>query len=99
MPLLHMAFHDRSVYFDIPKGWHQIIHTPRVFWTCIAIMISIGSFNFFGLSVTSRVSATARSLIDTCRTLGIWIVSLAIGWENLVFPLSLLQVAGFAMLV
>ena len=99
MPLLHIFFHIRSAYFDVPRGWHQIISTPTVLWTCLAIMLSIGSFNFFGLSVTSRVSATTRSTIDTCRTLGIWIVSLSVGWEKLVFPISLLQVAGFAMLV
>lgn len=31
-------------------------------------MISISSFNYFGLSVTRVLSATARSTIDTCRT-------------------------------
>jgi hypothetical protein len=99
MPLLHMFLRDRSPYFDIPRGWHQIISTPTVYWTCLAIMLSIGSFNFFGLSVTSRVSATTRSTVDTCRTLGIWIVSLGVGWEKLVWPFSVLQVLGFGMLV
>lgn len=99
MPFLHLFLRNRSPYFDIPRGWHQIINTPTVLWTCFAIMISIGAFNFFGLSVTSRVSATTRSTIDTCRTLGIWIVSLGLGWEHLVWPYSLLQIAGFAMLV
>lgn len=40
-----------------------------------------------------------RSTIDTCRTLTIWMVSLSLGWEVLVWPYSLLQVAGFALLV
>jgi hypothetical protein len=52
-------------------------------------------FNFFGLSVTHTVSATSRSTIDTCRTLFIWLASLALGWESFKW----LQVAGFAMLV
>ncbi|WVR06554.1 hypothetical protein IAU60_003585 [Kwoniella sp. DSM 27419] len=99
MPLLHVFFRDRSPYFDIPRGWHQIMSTPTVWGSCIAIMFSIGAFNFFGLSVTHRVSATTRSTVDTCRTLGIWVVSLGLGWEKLVWPFSLLQVAGFAMLV
>jgi hypothetical protein len=99
MPVLHYFFKTTSPYFDVPRGWHQIISTPTVLWTCFAIMFSIGSFNFFGLSVTSRVSATTRSTIDTCRTLGIWVVSLSVGWEQLVWPFSLLQVAGFGMLV
>lgn len=99
MPFLHYFFKDRSPYFDMPRGWHQIITNPTVMWLSFAICLSIGSFNYFGLSVTSRVSATTRSTIDTCRTLGIWIVSLGLGWERLVWPISLLQVAGFAMLV
>jgi len=99
MPFLHLFFRTKSPYFDIPRGWHQIINTPTVYWSCVAIMVSIGAFNFFGLSVTSRVSATTRSTIDTCRTLGIWVVSLGLGWEKLVWPFLLLQVAGFGMLV
>ena len=65
----------------------------------VVIACSIALFNFFGLSVTKYVSATARSLTDTCRTLAIWIVSLALGWEILMWPISLLQVAGFGLLV
>lgn len=99
MPFLHLFLHDRSPYFDMPRGWRQIVSNPAVMWLSFAICLSIGSFNYFGLSVTSRVSATTRSTIDTCRTLGIWIVSLGLGWEHLVWPFSLLQVAGFAMLV
>src|SRR5271167_3960945 len=52
-------------------------------------------FNFFGLSVTRTVSATSRSTIDTCRTLFIWIVSLALNWETFKW----LQVVGFVLLV
>lgn len=44
-------------------------------------------------------SATARSTIDTCRTLGIWLVSLGLGWETLQWPFSALQVLGFGLLV
>ncbi|WRT68016.1 uncharacterized protein IL334_004991 [Kwoniella shivajii] len=99
MPFLHIFLRNKSPYFDIPRGWHQIISTPTVYLSCVAIMFSIGAFNFFGLSVTHRVSATTRSTVDTCRTLGIWVVSLGLGWEKLVWPFTLLQVGGFAMLV
>lgn len=90
---------DRSTFFDLPRGWHQMIDTPTVLWSGIVIACSIALFNFFGLSVTRHVSATARSLTDTCRTLSIWIVSLALGWELLLWPISLLQILGFALLV
>ncbi|TXT15979.1 hypothetical protein VHUM_00482 [Vanrija humicola] len=99
MPFLHIAFHTKSPFFDVPRGWHQIVNNPPVLWVALAIACSIGAFNFFGLSVTSRVSATTRSTIDTCRTLGIWIVALFLGWERLLFPYSLLQLVGFGLLV
>jgi len=98
MPLL-APFASRSPFFDFPRGWHQIADHTSVILASVLIMFSIASFNFFGLSVTHRVSANARSTTDTCRTLGIWIVSLALGWEHLAWPYSVLQVLGFALLV
>lgn len=73
--------------------------TPSVLLASTLIMFSIAGFNFFGLSVTRKVSATARSTIDTCRTLGIWMGSLALGWEKVVWPGSVPQLIGFAVLV
>ncbi|GAA5894748.1 hypothetical protein JCM6882_006671 [Rhodosporidiobolus microsporus] len=82
-------------YFDVKAGWHQLVDYPKVFWSSVVIMFSIAGFNFCGLAVTRTVSATARSTIDSCRTLGIWAVSLFLGWETFKF----LQVIGFALLV
>lgn len=98
MPLL-ARYASVSPFFDLPRGWHQMIDTPSVLYSGLVIAVSISLFNFFGLSVTRHLSATARSLTDTCRTLTIWIVSLGLGWEVLVWPISVLQVAGFALLV
>ncbi|KNG83232.1 putative nucleotide-sugar transporter [Aspergillus nomiae NRRL 13137] len=85
----------RYGYFDVKEGWHQVSSNRAIAISSVLIMISIGGFNFFGLSVTRSVSATSRSTIDTCRTLFIWLVSLALGWESFKW----LQVAGFALLV
>ncbi|KAF3913507.1 hypothetical protein ABW21_db0208154 [Orbilia brochopaga] len=84
----------RGGYFDAAEGLREM-GVGNVFISSILIMISIGAFNFFGISVTRSVSATSRSTIDTCRTLFIWIVSLALGWERFL-PLQLL---GFGLLV
>ncbi|KAH7313258.1 hypothetical protein B0I35DRAFT_394309 [Stachybotrys elegans] len=81
--------------FDMVEGWNQMMHNKQILISSILIMISIGGFNFFGLAVTRSVSATARSTIDTCRTLFIWIVSLGLRWERFKW----LQIVGFAMLV
>ncbi|PYH97213.1 hypothetical protein BO71DRAFT_347529 [Aspergillus ellipticus CBS 707.79] len=85
----------RFGYFDAKEGWSQVFHNRAIATSSFLIMISIGGFNFFGLSVTRTVSATSRSTIDTCRTLFIWLVSLALGWETFKW----LQVLGFALLV
>jgi drug/metabolite transporter (DMT)-like permease len=99
MIILHFAIGvtdaGRYGYFDAKEGWHQMTTHPRIGFTSFLIMLSIGGFNFFGLSVTRTVSATARSTIDTCRTLFIWLVSLGLGWETFKW----LQIAGFALLV
>ncbi|TFY50287.1 hypothetical protein EVJ58_g11110 [Rhodofomes roseus] len=98
MPLL-AHYSQVSPFFDLPRGWHQMIDTPSVLWSGVVIAFSISLFNFFGLSVTQHVSATVRSLTDTCRTLSIWVVSLGLGWERLMWPISVLQVVGFGLLV
>ncbi|CAG8502670.1 1161_t:CDS:2 [Acaulospora colombiana] len=82
-------------YFDIPAGFHQIINYRQVWVSGILICFSIAFFNYFGLSVTRSISATARSTIDTSRIVFIWIVSLFIGWETF----SWLQVVGFIVLI
>ncbi|KAI3336775.1 hypothetical protein HD806DRAFT_17610 [Xylariaceae sp. AK1471] len=99
MLVLHFAIGrtdaGRSGPFDVVEGFQQMVDNKVVLISSFLIMISIGGFNFFGLSVTRTVSATSRSTIDTCRTLFIWIVSLGLGWETFKW----LQVAGFALLV
>lgn len=99
MIMLHFAVgrteKGKNGYFDAAEGWREITHNRAIAVSSVLIMISIGGFNFFGLSVTRTVSATARSTIDTCRTLFIWIVSLGLGWETFKW----LQIVGFALLV
>ncbi|GAB7358185.1 hypothetical protein MBLNU230_g0339t1 [Neophaeotheca triangularis] len=85
----------RGGIFDAREGFSQVFHNRAIAVTSLLIMVSIGGFNFFGLSVTRSISATSRSTIDTCRTLFIWIVSLGLGWETFKW----LQVVGFALLV
>lgn len=85
----------RYGYFDIVEGWRQVTSYRPIALSSVAIMISIGGFNFFGLSVTRAVSSTSRSTIDTCRTIFIWVVSLFLGWESFKW----LQVVGFGLLV
>lgn len=82
-------------YFDIPNGFKETFANPKIYITSILIAFSIAFFNFAGLAVTKNISATARSLLDCCRTVGIWICSLLLGWEKF----KGLQVLGFGLLV
>ncbi|KAL8293058.1 hypothetical protein RQP46_000752 [Phenoliferia psychrophenolica] len=101
VPFLHHFFgrlpsgEGNLGYFDAPNGLREIFDNPPVWGSSIVIAFSIALFNFCGLAVTKSVSATARSTIDTCRTLIIWIVSLYLGWEKFKW----LQVVGFGLLV
>ena len=102
MPVLHFFIGStewgRGGYFDMVTGWRQLVGVRRVLWGSVLCASSIALYNIFGLSVTRLVSATARSTIDTFRTLGITFISIALGWEVLQ-PLSgLMQALGFASL-
>jgi len=58
-------------------------------------IVSIAFFNFAGISVTKELSATTRMVLDSVRTLVIWMVSIGVGWQNF-FALQLL---GFCILI
>ena len=56
---------------------------------------SIGTHNLAGVSVTKYASSSQRCTIDTSRTLVIWVISLALGWESFIQG----QLYGFIILV
>lgn len=58
-------------------------------------IFSIAFFNYFGLSVTKHLSATTRMVLDSIRTLVVWSVDLALGWEDFQY----LQIVGFFFLL
>ena len=97
MTILHLLIGrtdaGRGGVFDAYNGIHEVIDNTAVWGIAIAIAVSIGAFNLFGLAVTRSLSAAARSTIDTSRTIGIWLVSLLLGWEEF----QLLQVLGFVL--
>lgn len=82
-------------YFDIVSSFKQMVENRTILTTSFLIMLSISVFNFCGITLTSILSATSRSTIDTTRTLLVWAISLAIGWESFHF----LQLLAFALLV
>lgn len=82
--------------FNIVEAFSEVLGNKTVLVTSFLIMASIASFNFCGLSITHRISATARSTVDTCRTLIVWLFAVVVmRWEHFKF----LQMMGFAILV
>lgn len=61
----------------------------------IGNIVSIAFFNFTGLTVTKYLNATTRMVLDSVRTLFIWIFSLSIRWQEFYFT----QAVGFFFLI
>lgn len=81
--------------FNLNESFTQLFSSNEVIFSSILIMISIAAFNFCGISLTHQISATARTTVDTSRTLIVWLLALLMGWESFIF----LQFVGFAILV
>lgn len=71
-------------------GYLSIFETS---WDKIQIFTFEFLFSYF--SVTKEISATSRMVLDSVRTMVIWVFSLAIGWQHF----QGLQLAGFVALL
>lgn len=81
--------------FNLGQSLYETFLSRAIVVTSVLIMICISMFNYCGLSLTNELSATARSTIDNCRTLLVWLIAMFLGWESF----KLLQFVGFAVLV
>uniref|UniRef100_A0A914E0U5 Sugar phosphate transporter domain-containing protein n=1 Tax=Acrobeloides nanus TaxID=290746 RepID=A0A914E0U5_9BILA len=80
---------------DIIYAFQEMREKPIVVVALMLTVVSIAFFNFAGVTVTKRLSATSRMVLDSVRTLFIWLFSLWLFNENFI-PL---QTIGFALLV
>ncbi|XP_045116799.1 solute carrier family 35 member F6-like isoform X2 [Portunus trituberculatus] len=80
---------------DIPDAFYQIGTTPLLLVPILGNIFSIAFFNFAGVSVTKELSATTRMVLDSVRTLVVWIFSLIITWQEFQY----LQPVGFVVLI
>mmetsp|Transcript_3348 Transcript_3348/g.4853 ORF Transcript_3348/g.4853 Transcript_3348/m.4853 type:complete len:409 (+) Transcript_3348:1-1227(+) len=80
---------------NAPDAFVQIGNSHTLVLAILGNIVSIGFFNFFGVTVTRRISATTRMVLDSVRTLVIWVFSLMIGWQKFQF----MQAIGFPFLV
>ncbi|KAG9469794.1 solute carrier family 35 member F6 [Eleutherodactylus coqui] len=86
---------DRGVLEDSLDAFCQMGNQPLIILALLGNISSIAFFNFAGISVTKEISATTRMVLDSLRTVVIWVVSLAVGWEKF----HALQILGFIILL
>ena len=79
-----------------PDAITQVGSSGSLLLAIILNMISIGFFNYFGIAVTKAMSASHRMVLDTLRTIVIWVFSISYGWEKQFKPL---QLGGFVVLI
>lgn len=73
---------------------YQMSQSVPLTISVLASIASIGFFNWSGITVTQKASATHRSTIDSSRTIIIWMIELALHWNSF----SVLQLLGFILL-
>lgn len=86
---------DAGSLEDLPDALIQIKNSGQLIMAILGTVISIAFFNFAGISVAKEISATTRMVLDSVRTLVIWIVSLCLSWQSFQY----LQVVGFVALL
>lgn len=91
----HFDNNARGTIEDAIDGLVQIGNNPLLLVATLGTVISIAFFNFAGISVTKEQSATTRMVLDSIRTFVIWMVSLAVRWQNFYWP----HLIGFGVLI
>lgn len=76
-------------------AFYQIKNSWQIQAGLSGTIVSIAFFNYAGISVTKEISATTRMVLDSVRTMVIWMVSLGIGWQDFKY----LQLLGFVVLL
>lgn len=89
------ADNSRGTLEDLPDALTQLSNNHMLIFAVLGTVLSIAFFNFAGISVTKEMSATTRMVLDSVRTLFIWLISLALGWQEF----HALQILGFFVLI
>ncbi|DBA93044.1 TPA: hypothetical protein ACH3X2_003375 [Trebouxia sp. C0005] len=104
----HTPGQDGSgLHEDSWETWHLITHSPTLPYMVPTLVLSLLCYNIAGMFVTDEIGAVARTVLETMRTLFVWIVDLVLWytplglgrlgekWDNY----SYLQLVGFVILV
>lgn len=76
------------------EAMYQVMMSGPLAITCLLSVMSVAFFNWSGITVTQRASATARSTIDCSRTILVWGAELGLKWHTF----NPTQMYGFSIL-
>lgn len=92
---IRIPWDDDKPMEDVPAALNQMATDWRIIALVILSIFSIAFFNYSGLSVTKEISATTRMVLDSLRTVIIWVFEMCMGWKSFQF----LQLVGFILLL
>ncbi|KAK7249265.1 HID1 domain containing protein [Aureococcus anophagefferens] len=91
---------------NFAETWDQLKNSTDLIILTIASMVALLVYNLVGNMVTKQLSAIMRSILESCRTLGVWVTSIVIyyGWHDSKSGeewtnWSYLEFVGFVLLV
>ena len=97
----------QGVHEDTWDTWHMILNNPTIARILLLDMVALLAYNIAGMCVTGHLGAVFRTVLETTRTLFVWLVDLILFYTPLgmgklgeswsVF--SWIQAAGFIVLV
>jgi drug/metabolite transporter (DMT)-like permease len=84
----------------------QMGNNPLIIVLCLAYVFSLCAMNFTSMQISKVLSAIHRNLVNACRTVSVWVVSILLyyvftsgsfgeAWDNW----SLIQLGGFFLLL
>jgi hypothetical protein len=80
---------------DAKRAVSEIVASRPLQVAIAGAVLSMAVSNFCGVSVTKRLTSTARLSIDACRTAVVWLLSLLMGWERFIG----MELLGYLILV
>jgi len=107
-PLLFaLPGHDNGHQEDEVEAFQLALRNPSLMCLLFAYMCSCLAYNLAGMSVTKRLSAVHKVMLDAFRTLFLWILALfvnyvvgeSVGIAETWTAFSFLELGGFVLLI
>lgn len=80
---------------DTADAFINMNHSWQLSLALCGNILSIAFFNAIGVSITKHLNAATRMVLDSLRTMVIWVFSMGVGWESFCWA----QPVGFTILL